>query len=344
LSRTQYFGMNWRFIFAGFAFWCYKRLMGDSGVKVLIKAFLDYLEAEKNASIHTRLAYERDLREFTRFLEDSRALSSGGVVTGVKESDITAFAANLHGTRKKATIARKVSSIKSFFAFLLRKEIITKNPSALVTRPKVEKRLPTVLTVEEAKSLVEAPQGNRGKKINAGEILRDRAILEVLYSSGVRVSELTGINLRDVDFSEGTIRVLGKGGKPRIALLGSFAIDALKRYLSFARRGTHAKHESALPEEPLFFGRGNRRITQRTVQRLVRKYTLASGINKTPTPHSLRHTFATHLLDRGVDLRTIQELLGHANLSTTQRYTSVSMERLMSAYDKAHPRANMKAE
>ncbi|MEK7312985.1 MAG: site-specific integrase, partial [Deltaproteobacteria bacterium] len=199
--------------------------MGDSAVKVLIEAFLDYLEAEKNASIHTRLAYERDLREFTRFLEDSLALSSGGVVTGVKESDIMAFAANLHGTRKKATIARKLSSIKSFFAFLLRKEIIKKDPSALITRPKVEKRLPTVLTVEEAKSLVEAPQSN--KKVNAGEILRDRAILEVLYSSGVRVSELTGLNLRDVDFSEGTIRVLGKGGKPRIALLGSFAIDAL---------------------------------------------------------------------------------------------------------------------
>ena len=329
--------MNWRFIFAGFAFWCYKRHMGDSAVKVLIEAFLDYLEAEKNASIHTRLAYERDLREFTRFLEDSLALSSGGAVTGVKESDITAFAANLHGTRKKATIARKLSSIKSFFAFLLRKEIIKKDPSALITRPKVEKRLPTVLTVEEAKSLVEAPQGNEGKKINAEEILKDRAILEVLYSSGVRVSELTGLNLRDVDFTEGTIRVLGKGGKPRIALLGSFAIDALKRYLSFARK-------NALSEEPLFIGRGKKHITQRTVQRLVRKYTLASGINKTPTPHSLRHTFATHLLDRGVDLRTIQELLGHANLSTTQRYTSVSMERLMSAYDKAHPRANMKAE
>lgn len=315
--------------------------MGDSAVKVLIEAFLDYLEAEKNASIHTRLAYERDLREFTRFLEDSLALSSGGVVTGVKESDIMAFAANLHGMRKKVTIARKLSSIKSFFAFLLRKEIIKKDPSALITRPKVEKRLPTVLTVEEAKSLVEAPQGNEGKKINAGEILRDRAILEVLYSSGVRVSELTGLNLRDVDFSEGTIRVLGKGGKPRIALLGSFAIDALKRYLSFAR-------QDAAPDEPLFIGRcggrGKKHITQRMVQRLVRKYTLASGINKTPTPHSLRHTFATHLLDRGVDLRTIQELLGHANLSTTQRYTSVSMERLMSAYDKAHPRANMKAE
>ena len=174
-------------------------------MKVLIKAFLDYLEAEKNASIHTRLAYERDLREFTRFLEDSRALSSGGVVTGVKESDITAFAANLHGTRKKATIARKVSSIKSFFALLLRKEIITKNPSALVTRPKVEKRLPTVLTVEEAKSLVEAPQGNWGKKINAGEILRDRAILEVLYSSGVRVSALRNAGSA-VPFSSAAIR------------------------------------------------------------------------------------------------------------------------------------------
>ena len=149
---------------AGFAFWCYKRLMGDSAVKVLIEAFLDYLEAEKNASIHTRLAYERDLREFTRFLEDSLALSSGGVVTGVKESDIMAFAANLHGTRKKATIARKLSSIKSFFAFLLRKEIIKKDPSALITRPKVEKRLPTVLTVEEAKSLVEAPQSNEGRR------------------------------------------------------------------------------------------------------------------------------------------------------------------------------------
>ncbi|MFZ3072187.1 MAG: site-specific tyrosine recombinase/integron integrase [Thermodesulfobacteriota bacterium] len=306
-------------------------------MKVLIKAFLDYLEAEKNASIHTRLAYGRDLNEFLRFLEQGGRAASEGFVHGVKESDITAFAASLHGISKKATIARKISSIKSFFAFLIKKEIITKNPSALVARPKVEKRLPTVLTVEEAKSLVEAPQSGKGKKINAEEILRDRALLEVLYSSGIRVSELTGLNLGGVDFTEGMIRVFGKGGKTRIALLGSFAIDALKRYLSFARR-------DALPEEPLFFGRGKHRITQRTVQRLVKKYTLVSNINKTPTPHSLRHTFATHLLDRGVDLRTIQELLGHANLSTTQRYTSVSMERLMSAYDKAHPRANIKAE
>lgn len=309
--------------------------MGNSAVTALIKAFLDYLDAEKNASVHTRLAYGADLREFTRFLESSGLTATVGPDTGVRESDITAFAASLYKGCKKSTIARKLSSIKSFFAFLVKKEIITKNPSFLVIGPKVEKRLPTVLTVEEAKSLVEAPKANR--EINRGGILRDRAILEVLYSSGIRVSELTGLDIGSVDLGEGAIRVLGKGGKARVALLGSFAVDALKRYLAFARK-------NPLSEEPLFFGRDKHRIAQRTVQRLVKEYILVSGINKTPTPHSLRHTFATHLLDRGVDLRTIQELLGHSNLSTTQRYTSVSTERLMSAYDKAHPRANVKAE
>lgn len=292
----------------------------------LIAEFMTYLEVERNASVNTRLGYSRDLDHFCRFLASSRS----GVVPGadaVVEADISAFAGALHMRCKKITAARKLSSIRSFFRFLVRKRLLVRNPAEFVPMPKVEKTLPPVLTVEEAVSLIEAPQHSE-----ALSALRDLAILEVFYSAGVRVSELTGLRMKDVDLDGATIRVSGKGGKERIAYLGSYALESLSKYIGRDR-------QNAGRDEPLFTGRGDAAVSQRSVQRLVKRYVLDSGIDKTPTPHALRHTFATHLLDAGVDLRSIQLMLGHSKLSTTQRYTRVSVASLMDSYDKAHPRA-----
>jgi integrase/recombinase XerC len=277
----------------------------------LIEDFLKYLEVEKGASPHTLNNYRRDLEGFVAHVPV--------VLTGVKESHIISLAGKLRSERKKSTVARKLSAIRSFFKFLERKGLVKKNPAALISCPKIEKRLPAVLTVEEAKEFVESPAS-----------ARDRAILEVLYSTGARVSELAGLDTGDINLNDSTVRILGKGRKERIAVLGSFALKALKYYM---------EKERGFGQGPLFTGRSGRRITPRTVERLVKKYALSSRIAKTPTPHSIRHTFATHLLDGGADLRIIQELLGHARLSTTQRYTKVSVARLMEVYDRAHPRS-----
>jgi integrase/recombinase XerC len=310
-------------------------------MKTLINEFDTYLAVERNASVHTRKAYLMDLGQFEGFLKRSGMGLKGGEVdvTAIDGAAVKAFAASLYMACRKGSIARKLSSVRSFFRFLTRKGIIETNPAELIYSPKVEKYLPTVLTVEEAKGLVEAPRdgskfgkkrGGKGRPITAA--LRDWAVLELLYSSGIRVSELVGLRLGDLDLDAGTIRVLGKGRKERVALVGSHAKGALKLYLSEKKGGAGKRAH-------LFTGKGGGPISQRTVQRIVKIYTLKSGIDKRPTPHTLRHTFATHLLDAGVDLRVIQEMLGHANLSTTQRYTKVSTERLMEVYDKTHPRA-----
>jgi integrase/recombinase XerC len=321
-------------------------------MKAFVSEFDTYLEVEKNASAHTRKAYMRDLGQFENFLKRSALghgpgghrppgtpVKDGEVdVTAVDPEAVTAFMASLYAGCRKITIARKLSSVRSFFRFLVRKGFIETNPAEFIRSPKVERYLPTVLTVEEAKGLVEAPRditggaGKGRKKRAAQAALRDWAILELLYSSGIRVSELVGLRLCDLDLEAGTIRVMGKGGKERLALVGSHAKGPLLVYLREQRGGAGNK-------KPLFTGKGGRAVSQRTVQRSLRVYTQKSGIDKRPTPHTLRHTFATHLLDAGVDLRVIQEMLGHANLSTTQRYTKVSIKRLMDVYDKTHPRA-----
>jgi len=324
---------------------------------------MEYLSIERNASVNTRLGYLRDLRQFEGFLcpvgvpsgDDGekpegqagkrhplRSSSSGfsleratSCLMAVTEADITAFVYWLHGNCKKVTVARKLSSIRSFYRFLVRKGRLGVSPAELVPAPKVEKCLPPVLSVEEAECLVRAPAVERAPSAKGDAMkasLRDLAILEVLYSSGVRVGELTGLDLDDVDMAEGTIKVLGKGGKERIAYLGEYAISSLGAYLRL--RGD--------AKGPLFVGARGNRFSARSVQRLVSRCVRLSGINKTPTPHALRHTFATHLLDAGVDLRAIQEMLGHSKLSTTQRYTRVSAASMMQAYDMAHPRAKGK--
>lgn len=293
--------------------------------------FMDYLAVERNFSLHTRAGYESDLRQFYEFLKEEGRWGEEPAPADVNEAAVTSFVYRLHGECRKVSIARKLSAIRSFFRFLIRKGLAASNPAELVATPKAEKYLPAVLTAEEAKSLVEAPAL---KKEGAGDnrnALRDLAILEVLYSSGIRVSELTGLDMKDIDLTAGTLKVLGKGGKERIAYLGDFAKGSLKAYIDGRGHGG-----------PVFLGKGQKRITPRTIQRLVKTYTASSGITKDPTPHALRHSFATHLLDAGADLRSIQELLGHAKLSTTQRYTKVGIQKMMEAYDSAHPRAKKK--
>ena len=312
--------------------------------------FATYLAVERNASSHTSGAYMRDLALFEAFLKESETEGGAEIrVADIKSVQIRAFGASLYGTCKKATVARKLSSVRSFFAFLMKKGRIVSNPAEAVSSPKVERYLPQVLTVEEAKALIEAAaldqktgsdqKAGTGRKKSERAVIRDHAILELLYSSGIRVSELVGLCLRDLDMKEGTVKVLGKGGRERLALVGSFAVGAMEAYLKASRDG-------AAPEEPLFpgsHGGGKSKVakplSQRTVQRIVKEYGRRSGIDKTPTPHTLRHSFATHLLEAGVDLRAIQEMLGHSNLSTTQRYTKVSLDRLAEVYDKTHPRA-----
>jgi integrase/recombinase XerC len=303
----------------------------------LIGQFIHYLSIEKNASSHTCRGYLKDLEEFERFLKGSGApLSSGGEVRieNVDRLAIRKYLSFLHRRNKKSSIARKISTLRSFFKYLVKEERISSNPAKTVSSPKVEKILPTALTVDETFRLVEStkgiPETSPSDKRQKRRV-RDLAILELLYSSGLRVSELVGLNSNQLDLELGIVRVMGKGRKERIVPVGKKAVEAVKSYLE--ERG------ALEAESPLFVNARGGRLTVRSVGRLVKEYTRRSGIFRKVSPHTLRHTFATHLLDAGADIREIQEMLGHASLSTTQRYTHVSMGKLMEVYDKAHPRS-----
>jgi len=297
-----------------------------TGQHPLIHQFIHYLSAEKNASPHTCRCYQRDLEQFEDFLKRSGMyLSPEGEIEMAKvdRMAIRKYLSFLHGKNRKSSIARKLSTLRSFFKYAVREQLVPSNPAKTVSTPKVEKFLPTTLSVDEAFRLMESPERSGG--------LRDRAILELLYSSGLRVSELVGLNTSDLDLDLGIVKVMGKGRKERIVPVGKKAIEALKAYLE--ERGVLAG------EEPIFVNSRGGRLTTRTVGRLTKKYTKRSGIFRRVSPHSLRHSFATHLLDAGADIREIQEMLGHASLSTTQRYTHISLGRLMEVYDRAHPRS-----
>jgi len=277
------------------------------------------------------------LEEFENFLRSSGTDLSprGGVeIEKVDRIIIRKYLSFLHRKNKKSSIARKISTLRSFFKYLVREQMISSNPAKSVSSPKVEKTLPTTLTVDEAFRLMESPKSISEKPSPEGsreKSLRDQAILELLYSSGLRVSELVGLNSNQLDLDLGIVRVMGKGRKERIVPVGLKAIEVLKAYLE--ERGM------VEGEEPIFINSLRGRLTARSVGRLVKKYSRHSGIFRKISPHSLRHTFATHLLDAGADIREIQEMLGHSSLSTTQRYTHVSMGKLMEVYDKAHPRS-----
>ena len=308
----------------------------------LIQQFIRYLSLEKNASPHTCRCYRRDLEGFEDFLKGSGMYlsASGGVeIERADRMAIRKYMSFLHRKNKKSSIARKISTLRSFFKYLTREQVIASNPAKSVSTPKVEKTLPTALTVDEAFRLMDSPE-TIPEKLSEGSSkrnrLRDRAILELLYSSGLRVSELVGLNLNQVNSELGIVRVMGKGRKERIVPVGTKALEALKAYVE--ERG------APRGEEPIFTNSFGGRLTTRSVGRLVKKYTRHSGIFRKVSPHSLRHTFATHLLDAGADIREIQEMLGHSSLSTTQRYTHVSMGKLMEVYDRAHPRSFRNAD
>jgi integrase/recombinase XerC len=288
-----------------------------------IEQFIRYLATERNVSSHTLEAYQSDMEQFLEFLLQERGADA--TVEMVEHLLIRRYMALLHKSHKKSSIGRKLAAIRAFFKFLLRQGKIARNPAELVSTPKKEKHLPFHLTIDEVTALVEAPAG--------AELLtlRDRVILETLYSCGIRVSELTGLDVAALDLDEGLVRVLGKGNKERIVPLGSFARQAIAAY--FALRGNPPA------DAPLLLNARGGRLTSRSVGRIVDKYILKLATIKKISPHTLRHTFATHLLEGGGDLRAIQELLGHASLSTTQKYTHVSIDRLMEVYDKAHPKA-----
>jgi len=285
-----------------------------------VEQFLRYLTIERNASEYTRRNYRDDLAQFFHFLGHRR-------LTDITPLDVRGFLASqsTHGYAKR-TIARRLSCLRSFFRFLSREEVLSRNPASVVPTPKLERRLPQFLDEAQVSRLLEAPLTNRWQG------LRDRAILETLYSTGARVGELVGLNREDLDEISGTVIVRGKGKKERLCPIGKRALEAIHQYL--AKRPTRTKVPYAL-----FVSQKLTRLTVRQVDRLLQRYAVQTQMPFPISPHSLRHSFATHLLDRGADLRSVQELLGHQSLSTTQIYTHVTPQRLKRIYDQAHPRA-----
>ena len=301
-----------------------------------IDQFCDHLTYERNVSPHTLRNYLSDLMQFYDFIAPVDAEGNRRPVE-VKQIDnitIREYLSTLYEQkRKKTSIARKLATLRTFFKFLCREEVLKLNPARLVTSPRLEQKLPVTLSVDDVVRFIETPDTDTalGK--------RDRAILELLYGTGMRVSELCGLNIDDVDFNHMSIRVRGKGRKERIVPFGSKAKEALEVYLGV--RGELLAEADEEQREPLaiFLNYQGTRISTRSVGRMIDKYLKICADMRNISPHSLRHSFATHLLSAGADLRSIQELLGHARLSTTQKYTHVSAERLVEVYDKAHPKA-----
>ena len=293
-----------------------------------IDQFMAYLEIERNYSQNTVSSYRTDLLDFKNFL-----LETNGSLPSIGEIDrltIRSYLAYLQERQlARSSVLRKLSSIRSFFRYLCRHDHLDVNPTATLATPKAQRKLPEFLELSEVEALLEAP--------DAGTIigLRDRAILELLYSTGMRVSELLALDLTDLDRQTALVKVRGKGKKERMLPVGGAAILALDNYLAY--RHELGGGESA---QAIFLSqRGTRIPDRKSILRRIKKHTQAAGIRKKITPHTLRHTFATHMLNAGADLRSVQELLGHASLSTTQIYTHVTADRLKRVYEKAHPRA-----
>lgn len=286
-----------------------------------IQKFITYLKVEKNSSQHTLINYQIDLKEFNSSIKQKP-------LENITYVDVRLFLARMKERNfSKRSVARKMATLRSFFRFLCREGYIKTNPAAGLQTPKIERRLPIFLDIDQVVRLIESPD------ISDVYGSRDRAILETLYSSGIRVSELVGLNKDNVDFIGGVLKVYGKGKKERLAPVGDKALRVIRNYLEKVNAG------KIKDKKAVFLNKSGRRMTDRAVRRVVDKYIRKTSLNENISPHSLRHSFATHLLDRGADLRAVQELLGHANLSTTQIYTHVTTERLKSIYDKVHPRA-----
>lgn len=291
----------------------------------LIHDFITYLSVERGLATNTLESYGRDLRQYSEYLE-----ADSGTLDAVSRSTVVAYLLHLQGQGKAtATIARRLAALKAFYQFLLRERRINQDPTANLESPKLEKRLPKVLTVREVERLLAQPDPAQP----AG--MRDRAMLELLYATGIRVSELVSLSVVDVNLEMGYIRCSGKGAKERIVPLGSLAIQSCAEYLERARMRL-VKHDE---EKALFVNHHGHRLTRQGFWKIVKKYADDAKIEKEITPHTLRHSFATHLLENGADLRSVQEMLGHADISTTQIYTHVTKGRLKEVYARTHPRA-----
>lgn len=314
-----------------------------------IRRFLTYLDVERGASGETIRSYRSDLRQFMTFLRKGSG-DEGTVPEQVDAALIRRFLVWLSNRReKKSSQARKLAVLRSLFKFLHQRGQVPSNPAAHVRSPRLGQRLPQVLTKDEAERLMESPDSNEGARA-----ARDQAILETLYSTGARVSELVGMNWSDLSWDAGMVRLRGKGKKERLVPIGHVALDAIQRYLAVGacvRTDLHVADPSSSKrmmsavarleprgDVPVFRNNRGGRLSVRSVERIVQRYAswLQGG---TVTPHTLRHSYATHLLDEGADLRVIQEMLGHASLATTQKYTHLATDRLMEVYDQAHPRA-----
>jgi len=327
---------------------------------IIIQKFLDYLKYERRFSEHTAKCYGADLTQFSSFLKErsegpsreSELMSphhhEGDLATAVatrvavgvdqlllsaQTDSVRAYMAFLNEKQySKATIARKLATLRSFYKFLVKRNHITSNPVISIRTPKQEKKLPRHLEYEEVKRLLNTPP------VNTWLGARDRAILETLYSTGIRVSELVALNMDDIDFLGEVVHVRGKGKKERIAPIGSSALQVIQHYMEY--RNKRAQSNSNFDAKVLFVNKHGRRLSTRSVRRKMDKYLKMAGLDPNISPHTLRHSFATHMLNNGADLRSVQELLGHQSLSTTQVYTHLTTTKLKEAYDKAHPRNN----
>jgi integrase/recombinase XerC len=340
-------------------------------MKQAVGKFLQYLHSVKNSSPHTILNYGKDLSQFLEYLSPPGAQPPA--LTGITHGIIREFVGHLHDKGlQKSSIARKLAALRSLFKYCVREGLIVENPARLVPTPKLPKRIPSVLSAEEMNGflnqlaaigvgtsggIVAAPESKRGRVARSPKpgprnskeerlfLRRDRALLELLYAAGLRVSELTGLNLADIDQGERVLRVRGKGNKERIVPYGSKAQEALEKYwplreeLLLQKSAARGGGRGPAHGQAVFLNYAGRRLTQRSVGRLVKKYVRLANVHWDLHPHSLRHAFATHLLADGADLRAIQELLGHQSLSTTQKYTHASIRQLMEIYDKSHPHA-----
>ncbi|HYG60294.1 MAG TPA: site-specific tyrosine recombinase XerD [Symbiobacteriaceae bacterium] len=294
-------------------------------MKKLIHEFINYLSVERGLAMNTLESYGRDLRQYSEFLE-----SDESELDSVSRATIVNYLLYLQSQGKAtATIARRLAALKAFYQFLVREKRIHQDPTANLESPKLEKRLPKVLSVQEVERLLGQPDPAQPAGI------RDRAMLELLYATGIRVSELVSMDVTDVNLDMGYVKCSGKGSKERIVPLGSLAIQSCRDYLGGARARLVRDRE----EPALFVNHHGHRLTRQGFWKIVKKYADDAKIEKEITPHTLRHSFATHLLENGADLRSVQEMLGHADISTTQIYTQVTKGRLKEVYAKAHPRA-----
>ena len=309
-----------------------------------LESFLEYLRTEREASPHTLDGYSRDTAQFAELALNTTAAKAAW--SKVDTYQARAFIVQLRNEGlSKTSILRKISSLRSFYRYLVREGIVQKNPFVGINSPRKGRKLPKYMSVEEVGTLLDAPKTYWKEAAEKGvakdddsanfAAARDTAILEVIYSGGLRISEAMGINFEDVDLVHGVMRIRGKGKKERIAALGGPAERAIRRYLEIRpiRSGNTA------PRAPLFVNKYGNRLTPRSFQRFLKSYLATAGLPSDMTPHKLRHSFATHLLNAGADLRSVQELLGHASLSTTQIYTHISAERMKEVYANAHPRA-----